>query len=499
MGKLSELFQKNKKQEDIKQEEKKTSEASKAVEETASKESVQNAESATSSFEKNERSEQSAPEGSFVLGVQDVFELRHSKAVVVVGRVQGIVKNGMSVYVSEFGADDGAVYQTTIKGLEIEEKSVREAINCMVALKLDAPQPMQVRIGSIVHTADVTTKAAHDAYITAIGDTYVARKNLDLAESELEAMSIADLAEAWRLFNWFHANKNIKESEEEKREKQQKVEKLADALCRKILEADEIYTIYDKATGEPHLFSQTYRQEDGSYMCSHPDIMLIPKAYYQTYAATYPASKFEVRKIENGEEKNGIRDFLGDAFYLNGACGALICSEQTSVDAEKLVLKPDYGDTPQADIPVTNPDLVRWMLLIGQMGRPESPDAELVYRLYYRFMAKELVKANFVIPMKTEGEAPQPDESGRTVLKKDMKIAFPMMPGKKDRDAVRMYTDWKRLRKVFDEEWNGMIQPIEGMIETFDCAINVTEYPAAGCYIGKDMFEEIQKIAQSAK
>ena len=455
----------------------------------------------TDFFQKNNKQEEpikaGEPEGSFVLGVQDVFQLHRSKAVVVVGRVQGLVKKGMTVYVSEFGADNGEVFQTIVKGVEIEERAMNEASNCMVALKLDAPQPIAIRIGSIVHTRDAITKAVHDAYITAIGDTYVARKKLDLAETELEEMSIADLAEAWRLFNWFHAKKNSKESEEEKREKQQKVEKVADALCRKILEADEIYTIYDKATGEPHLFSQTYRQEDGSYMCSHPDIMLIPKAYSQTYAATYPASKFEVRKIENGEEKTGIRDFLGNAFYLNGACGVLICSEQTSVDAEKLVPKPDYGDTPQINIPVTNPDLMRWMLLIGQMGRPESPDAELVYRLYYRFMAKELVKANFVIPMKTEGEAPQVDENGRSVLKQDMQIAFPTMPGKYGRNAVRMYTDWKRLRMEFDEEWNGLIQPIEGMIESFDCAINVTEFPAAGCYVGKELFEEMRKLAEN--
>lgn len=35
---------------------------------------------------------------------------------------------------------------------------------------------------------------------------------------------------------------------------------------------------------------------------------------------------------------------------------------------------------------------------------------------------------------------------------------------------------------------NGFIQPIEGMIGSFDCAINLTEYDKAGCYIDEEMF-----------
>ena len=30
--------------------------------------------------------------------------------------------------------------------------------------------------------------------------------------------------------------------------------------------------------------------------------------------------------------------------------------------------------------------------------------------------------------------------------------------------------------------------PIEGMIGSFDCAINLTEYDKAGCYIDEEMF-----------
>ncbi len=432
--------------------------------------------------------------GSFVYGVQDTFKLLNSNDLVVVGRVKGTVNPGMAVYVSNFGDDNGSILVTTILGLEINQRPVDTATDCLVALKLEAGQKADIKIGSIVHTRDISTKEVHDAYISAIGDVYVMRKNLVLSDDEIASMSITDCAEAWRLFNWFHSKDSANESEEQKHVNRKKVEKLADALCKKILAADEIYTVFNKTTGEPHMFSHTIKQENGSYMCTPPDIMIISKAYSKPYEAMYPADKFEIRKIENGKNNDGIYNFLGSAFYLNGACGIAILSGQTAIDASKLVPKSDYGDTPQINIPVTNPELMRWMLLIGQLENPETPDAELIYKLYYRFMSIEMTKAMFVIPMKTDGEVPPADENGKTVLKQGLQLNFPTMKGKYGRDAIRMFTDWKRLHMEYGPEWSGFLQPVSGMIDVFDCAINSTKYPAAGCYISKEMYEEMIKM-----
>lgn len=413
----------------------------------------------------------------------------------VVGRVKGKVTPGMAVYVSNFGDDNGSILVTTVLGLEIDQRPVDTATNCLVALKLEAGQKVDIKIGSVVHTRDISTKEVHDAYISAIGDIYVLHKKLVLSDNEIASMSITDCAEAWRLFNWFHSKDYANKSEEEKLANREKIEKLADALCKKILAADEIYTVFNKTTGEPHMFSHTINQDNGSYMCTPPDIMIISKAYSKPYEAMYPADKFEIRKIENGENKDGIYSFLGSSFYLNGACGISILSEQIAIDASKLVPKPNYGDIPQINIPVTNPDLMRWMLLIGQLERPETQDAELIYKLYYRFMSIEVTKAMFVIPMKTEGEVPAADENGKTVLKQGLKLNFPTMKGKYNRDAVRMFTDWKRLHMEYGPEWSGFVQSVSGMIDVFDCAVNATKYPAAGCYISKDMYEEMIKMA----
>ena len=37
-------------------------------------------------------------------------------------------------------------------------------------------------------------------------------------------------------------------------------------------------------------------------------------------------------------------------------------------------------------------------------------------------------------------------------------------------------------------------KPIEGIIDQFDCAINLTEHEKAGCYVDKEMFREMQSF-----
>lgn len=431
---------------------------------------------------------------SFVFGVNDTFKLLNSTDLVVVGRVTGTVHPGAAVYVSNVGDDQGTTFLTTVLSLEINQKPVKEAKDCIVSLKLEAGQKSEIRKGSVIYTRDQSIKVVHDTYISALGDTYILRQNLVLSDNDLEMMSITDCAEIWRLFGWFHSKTISNETEAAKAETREKIDRLAAALSKKILAANEIYCVYNKATGEPHMFSKTVSQENGSYMCTPPDIMLITKAYSEPYSAMYPADKFEIVKIENGEKRDGIYNFLGSAFYSNGACGISILSDRTSISAEVIVPKPDYSDSKTIEIPVTNPDLVRWLLLIGQLGKPDNADAETVYKLYYRFMSIEILKANLLIPMKNEGEIPAPDEDGKTVLEKGVKLNFPTMKGKHERDAVRMFTDWKRLRMVFGQEWGGLIQPVSGIIEIFDCAVNSTDHPAAGCYIEKEMFEEMKSF-----
>lgn len=94
----------------------------------------------------------------------------------------------------------------------------------------------------------------------------------------------------------------------------------------------------------------------------------------------------------SGRRKIWIYNFLGYCFYMNGACGVKVVNENTAIAAPEFVPEPDYSNIPEISIPVTNPDLVRWMLLIAQLGQPATDEQKLIYKLYFRFLSIEMTK-----------------------------------------------------------------------------------------------------------
>lgn len=432
---------------------------------------------------------------SFLFGVHDIFPLKKSHDLIVAGVVKGTVHVGDAVYISNPGSDEDGLFLTTVDRITISSKvTVKVATDCIVCLLINNGTMYHIRKSSVLYTREQSAKDVHDTYINTLRDVFVAKKQLELTNAELDELTITDCAEIWRLFSWFHSKVIYEETEEKKRENQKNLERLANALCKKIIQADAIFCIFNKKTGEPHMFSRTVDQGDGTYMCTPPNIHIFSKAYESVMKNALQEEQFEIRKIDNGEKKDGIYNFLGSAFYLNGACGVEVLSRETVINANMLVESPDYSNVKTQNVPVTNPDLMRWMLLIGQFGKPDNDDGELIYKLYYHFLSKKMVKAKFLIPLHSDGEIQQPDVDGKVILIKDTKIKFPTMGGKYDRPAVYMFTDWKRLRMVYDEKWGGLVQSIDGMIDSFDCAINATQYAEAGCYVGKEMFDEMRNL-----
>ncbi|MEG0327575.1 MAG: SseB family protein [Erysipelothrix sp.] len=430
---------------------------------------------------------------NFVYGVEDTFKLRDSNDLIVVGHVRGTVKQGMAVYVSNIGDDDGGVVLTEVISMEKLGKMVTAATDTPVGIRLSNCSSSGVKIGSVIHTRETSTKDVHTAYTFALNETYIKLKNLELTDEEISKMSITDCAESWNLFNKNQHSMLQGASDIEVQVYRSKIDFLANHLINKILDAQEIYTVFNKRTGEPHLFSNTIKQNDGNYLCTPPDILIVSKAYSKIYEQYYPKELFEIKVIKNGDQKDGIYNFFGSSFYLNGACGVAVNSPKTAINAEMIVPKPDYGDTPEIQIPISNPDLVRWMILMGQVGKPQSQDEQLIYNLYYRFMSFALMEAKLLVPMKKDGNK-IPSMTADNVLKEDIKISIPMTKGKDKKDSVPLFTDWKRLRMSYDEEWDAMIQPISGLINTFDCSINPTEYSAAGCYITEETFAQMKKM-----
>ena len=432
---------------------------------------------------------------SFTFGVEDVFRLKDTEDLVVVGAVKGTIRPGMEACISNPGDDEKKVCRAQIKGLEQKHQMIDVATDQLVAIRLSAPADANIKTGTVLFSEDSSADEVHLAYINGVGNGYVTHKRLELSETELAQMSISDLYETWSYFSYIRSQKKDV-TEEEKEADQKKVVLLAETLIAKLLSAKAIYVVFNKRTGEPHMFSRTVKQDPG-YLCTPPNIRIIPESQIERIKKSFPEDRWELRRIENTEDGNGIRNFLGYVFYLNGACGVSVVSDMIGIDASKIVEKPTYEGVPAISIPVTNPDLMRWMLLLAQLGSPQTEDEQLIYRLYYRFFMMELPKAKLLVPMKKGDnfDITEPDENGSAVLKEKSSFSLPTRPGKHEHDAVQMYTDWRRMQMAFGPEWDGMIQTIGGMIDVFDVALNVTQYLDAGYYIDKDTYEQAVSMA----
>ncbi len=436
-----------------------------------------------------EEPEEDVIRGSFVLGILEVQPVQGTDNIVVRGNLKGNVETGMTVTLLNFGDDKREADQTVIQGIDRDGENVVSATDCEVSLALEDGAVKNIRVGTVLYTRDMGENAVHDAYVSALGDAYVRERVLDLSDDEIEKLSITDCSEIWRLNSWYTNHAGRDEDEEIKDDRKKRLDKIIRALCDKIVNADEIYYVHDKRTGEAHLFSQNVEAGDGAYICTPPSILLVSKAYRRHYRKLYNNDNTELAVVRNGDDRKGITNFLAGNFYINGACGASVNAVQVSISAGLLAEAPDHSGIPVENIPVTNPDLVKWMLLIGQMDAPDMDDEEttLDFRLYYRFMGAEMLKAKFIIPMKHDNEG------------NDMASGIAMMKGKGDKDAIIMYTDWRRLRSEYGKEWDGMVHSIKGLIDKFDCAINPTRFPAAGSYITKEMYDAMLKAAEAEK
>ena len=215
-----------------------------------------------------------------VLKVQDKFRLKNTDDIVVVGELKGKIQVGDAVYMSNFSDDDGEILVTVVLGIEVGPgKAVREAENCRVGLKLEQAGTYPIKCGTMVYSRATTVAEVHDAYISGLGDTYVSSKQLVLSQKEIDGLSITDCSEIWRLYAWYKTKVIPAKDDAEKEEVRKRIGVIAKSLVQKVLEAPAIYCVYSKITGEPALFSQTVDRQDGTYMCTPPDIWILTKAY----------------------------------------------------------------------------------------------------------------------------------------------------------------------------------------------------------------------------
>ena len=455
----------------------------------------------TETTESNKEAEEA--KGNACVGVLDLFPMKETNQLLIVGSLEGTLKVGDQLQFCNPDQGMKALGIVEVKKLSSQNKDADSLTDEVLAhLVVDRPPSLdKLKKGSVLFSSGVEEEQKLSSYSDALYRAFVAIQEGQLTNEDYLAASLDDSVEILRLFLWKCRQNQDNESEESYQSNTRKLERLAEIVKDKLLVADSVYAVYSEKTGEPYLFSTTYDRGEEGYLCTDPMIMLLTPSWYRQFKETIDSRPNSVVKlIENTEDKKGIENFLGTAFYLNGALGAIFNSKEVSISASALVQKPDYSNLPEIQVPVMNPDLVRWMLLMGQLDSPTTEDEEVIYKLYYKFFSEAMPKAKFLIPLDATSEfKDDSQEVSSFVLEKDSSFNIPVKEGKDGRNSVPVFTDWKRLRMVFDEKWNGMIEEAGGMIEGFDYAINPTEYYEAGAYVSQTAFKEMQEISDKQR
>lgn len=434
------------------------------------------------------------------IGVLDLFPMKETNQLLIVGSLEGSLKVGEQLQFCNPDQGMESLGSVEVKKLSSQNKDADSLTDEVLAhLVVDRiPSLDKLKKGSVLFSSDIEEEQKLSSYSDALYRAFVAIQEGQLTNEDYLAASLDDSVEILRLFLWKCRQNQETESEESYQANTRKLEGLAEIVKDKLLAADSVYAVFSEKTGEPYLFSTTYDRGEEGYLCTDPMIRLLTPSWYRQFKETIDSRPNSVVKlIENTEDKKGIENFLGTAFYLNGALGAFFNSKEVSIAASVLVPKPDYSNLPEIQVPVMNPDLVRWMLLMGQLDYPITEEQELLYKLYYKFFSDAMPKAKFLLPLDAASEFKGDSQEGNSfVLEKDSSFNIPVKEGKDGRNSVPVFTDWKRLRMVFDEKWNGMIEEAGGMIEVFDYAINPTEYYEAGAYVSLTAFRDMQKLSE---
>ena len=448
--------------------------------------------------ESNKEAEEA--KGNACLGVLGFFPMEEKGELLIAANLEGSLKVGDCLLFCNPDQGMDALGSVVVKKLSCHKEDV-EALNDeeLVYLEVDkVPSLDKLKKGSVLYSQGVEEEKRSSTYGYALYRAFVTIQEGKVGDEDYQALSLEDSIEILQAFLWDCRQNQETESEESYQANTRKLERLAEIVKDKLLAADSIYAVYSEKTGEPYLFSTTYDRGEEGYLCTDPMIMLFtPRCYHRFKETIDSRPKSVVKLIENTEDKKGIENFLGTAFYLNGALGAFFNSKEVSIAASVLVPKPDFSDLPEIQVPVMNPDVVRWMLLMGQLDSPTTEDEEVIYKLYYKFFSMAVPKAKFLLPLEAASGFPEGgQEANSFVLEESAKFNIPTGEGKNGRNSVPVFTDWKRLRMVFDEKWNGMIENAGNMIEFFDYAINPTEYYEAGAYVGLTAFKEMQKFSE---
>ena len=412
-------------------------------------------------------------------GVEEILpNSNDTEDLVVLGSVRGTIHVGDEVIITNLGSDNDKPAKAVISALEDANKGqVKKASGDNVVVTIKDGKKHNVYKGTVLHSEGVSEDDLRASYLYAIINAFLFWQNGKLMDEDRRCFSIADLIEIWRQSIRFC---DTQTSEKSHAYYLEKIIILMEQVRAKLLTLDEIYVVYSVKTGEPCLFMSSTRNQDGSLEPSELRVRLIPAVYKESM--TYP-EEFELRRVENGPNKDGISNFLNEVIFLNGAEGIEFISEETSISAKALMKAPDLEGMREVDKPIMNPELVRCLLMIVQLGDTTTlgkADRDFLSNLYLNRLTEALKTARFIVPIKVEGELPKPNENGETSFTEDVKYEVAMKELKDNKKAVPIFTDWKRFNDEYGEGWRGLLQPLGGPLIPHPVLINGTLYFETG-------------------
>ena len=249
-----------------------------------------------------------------------------------------------------------------------------------------------------------------------------------------------------------------------------------DHLCTVLRTAEAIYCPFSLRTGEPYLYMDVLHDEEG-YGFGRSRIQVWTEEENARLAPLFQKPEVEVVRIAAGEDGREIPAFLGMAFYENGAEYADINGVSFHVAAEDILPRPDLSQIPQHQRPAMNPQVQRWQCHLLQLAGAESSLKRDLEELYLMRLGNALRAGKLLLPLQVEGN---PGEVGSS-------FSLPAWAGRNGREYVRVFTDWRRLRKGMDPKinWSANTETAGSLIKDYDLSLN------SGLYINQALYHMI--------
>lgn len=413
-------------------------------------------------------------DNTFVMGAVNVFTTETEGEIAFEGKAKGEISVSDKIEVTNLGSDNLETTTATVTQIGFRSgdsiQTVQSAKDRNMIVYVTLENPVSVRTGVVLCTPGTDPEEKHAAYVNVLGNVFVAARDLNLEDKEFEHFSVTDCVELYNCFVKFHARRQ--EKDKQKEENVAKLEKLAFILGRKLFSCESLYAVYSTRTADTFMFSKLFRQGRG-FSSTLPNVMVVTPNYVDRVKAEFKEDAYEFVKI-NGKN---LFNFFGGCFYVNGASGVLVNCTSVRVPAEMVVKKPEETDD---EANVANPDLVRWVLLMGQTEESVNSVATTSYVIYKEEMERELLKAKFLLPTK-----PGKDGYQVGIMKKEAQ-----------RDAVAFFTDWGKLRVAYDGTWGAILKTVDEMYEEYNILVNPLKTSAKVLLFTQEDIERIKKKVQ---